>query len=89
MASPRETILAALHARLSALAATALRREVLPERVPAAASITSLRDAAPVEPAPVTQLLTLHNQELAVGPFRDLFMASDVKSSPWALYRSW
>ena len=33
MATPRETILAALHARLSALPATALRGEVLPERV--------------------------------------------------------
>jgi hypothetical protein len=34
MPTPRETILAALHARLSALPATALRGEVLPERVP-------------------------------------------------------
>lgn len=33
MAAPRETVLAALHARLSALAATALRGEVLPEWV--------------------------------------------------------
>ena len=31
-----ETILTALYARLSALPATALRGEVLPERVPAA-----------------------------------------------------
>ena len=31
---PRETILAALHARLSALPASALRGDVLPERVP-------------------------------------------------------
>ena len=36
MPTPRETILAALHVRLSALPATALRGEVLPERVPAA-----------------------------------------------------
>ena len=35
MPSPRETILAALHARLSALPATALRGDVLPQRVPA------------------------------------------------------
>ena len=35
MPTPRETILAALHERLSALAATALRGDVLPERVPA------------------------------------------------------
>ncbi len=36
MPTPRETILAALHARLSALPATALRGDVLPERVPTA-----------------------------------------------------
>ena len=36
MASVRETILAALHARLSALSATALRGEALPEQIPAA-----------------------------------------------------
>ena len=35
MPTPRETILTAPHARLSALPATALRGEVLPERVPA------------------------------------------------------
>lgn len=35
MPTPREAILAALHARLSALAATVLRGDVLPERVPA------------------------------------------------------
>jgi hypothetical protein len=35
MTTTRETILTALHARLSALPATALRGEVLPERVPA------------------------------------------------------
>ena len=34
MPTPRETILTALHARLMALPATALRGEVLPERVP-------------------------------------------------------
>jgi len=33
MPTPRETILTALHARLSALPATALCGEVLPERV--------------------------------------------------------
>ena len=33
MPTPRETILTALHARLSALPATALRGDVLPERV--------------------------------------------------------
>ena len=35
MPSPRETILNALHAQLLTLPATALRGEVLPERVPA------------------------------------------------------
>ena len=41
MPTPRETILVALHARLSALPATALRGDVLPERVPAAASLVT------------------------------------------------
>ena len=49
MPTPRETILAALHARLSALPATALRGEVLPERVPAA-GLLILRDGEPGEP---------------------------------------
>ena len=35
MPSPRESILTALHGRLLALAATALRGDVLPERIPA------------------------------------------------------
>ena len=35
MPTTRETVLAALHARLQALAAPALRGEVLPERIPA------------------------------------------------------
>ena len=47
-ASTRETILAALHARLTALSATALRGEVLPERVPAA-GLLILRDGEPEE----------------------------------------
>lgn len=46
MPTPRETILAALHARLSALPATALRGDVLPERVPAA-GLLILRDGEP------------------------------------------
>jgi hypothetical protein len=44
--SPRETILAALHARLSALPATVLRGEVLPERVPTV-GLLILRDGEP------------------------------------------
>src|SRR5690606_18652110 len=43
MPTTRETILAVLHIRLSALPATALRGEVLPERVPAA-GLLILRD---------------------------------------------
>ena len=43
MPTPRETILTALHARLSALLATALRGDVLPERVPTA-GLLILRD---------------------------------------------
>jgi hypothetical protein len=39
----RETILTALHARLSSLPAAALRGEVVPERVPAA-GLMILRD---------------------------------------------
>ena len=49
MPTPRETILAALHARLSALPATALRGEVLPERVPVA-GLLILRDGEPGDP---------------------------------------
>jgi hypothetical protein len=49
MPTPRETILAALHARLLALPATALRGGVLPERGPAA-GLLILRDGEPGEP---------------------------------------
>jgi hypothetical protein len=49
MPTTRETILAALHARLSALPATALRGEVLPERVPIE-GLLILRDGEPGEP---------------------------------------
>ena len=49
MTSPLETILTAIHARLSSLPATALRGEVLPERV-AAEGLLILRDGEPGEP---------------------------------------
>ena len=49
MPTPRETTFTGLHARLSALPATALRAEVLPERVPAA-DLLILRDGEPREP---------------------------------------
>jgi hypothetical protein len=47
--TPRETILAALHARLSALPATALSGDVLPEGV-SAASLLIPRDGEPEVP---------------------------------------
>lgn len=49
MPNSRETVFAALHARLSALPATALRGEVLPERLPDVGLLT-LRDGEPGEP---------------------------------------
>lgn len=48
MPSPRETILAALHVRLSALPAKALHSDVPPERVPVA-GLLILRDGQPGE----------------------------------------
>ncbi|UOM32540.1 hypothetical protein [Acuticoccus sp. I52.16.1] len=49
MPTPRETVLAALHARLSVLSATVLRGEALPERVPPDGLII-LRDGDPGAP---------------------------------------
>jgi len=49
MPTPRETILTALHARPKSLPATALRGEVLPERVPPK-GLMILRDGDPGEP---------------------------------------
>lgn len=64
MPSIRETILAALHTRLSALPATALRGEVLPERVPAA-GLLILRDGDPGEPEVTLSPLAYHYQHRA------------------------
>lgn len=64
MPSTRETILAALHTRLSALPATALRGEVLPERVPAA-GLLILRDGEPGEPEVTLSPLRYHYQHRA------------------------
>ena len=64
MPTPRETILAALHARLSALPATALRGEVLPERVPTA-GLLILRDGEPGEPEVTLSPLRYHYQHRA------------------------
>lgn len=60
MPTSRETILTALNARLSALAATTLRGEVLPERVPAG-GLLILRDGDPGEP------------EVTLSPLRYLY----------------
>lgn len=64
MPSIRETILVALHARLTALTATALRGEVLPERVPAA-GLVILRDGEPGEPEVTLSPLRYHYQHRA------------------------
>jgi hypothetical protein len=64
MPTPREAILAALFARLSALPATALRGEVLPERVPTA-GLLILRDGEPGEPEVTLSPLCYHYQHRA------------------------
>ncbi len=64
MPIPRETILTALHARLSALPATALRNEALPERVPAE-GLLILRDGEPGEPEVTLSHLRYHYQHRA------------------------
>jgi hypothetical protein len=69
MPSKRETILAALHARLQTLAAPVLRGEVLPERIPATGLII-LRDGKPGEPEVTLSPLTFfyeHRAELEVA----------------------
>ncbi len=64
MPTPRETILTALHARLSTLPATALRGEVLPECVPAE-GLLILRDGEPGEPEVTLSPLRNHYQDRA------------------------
>lgn len=64
MPTNRETILAALHARLSVLPATALRGDVLPERVPTA-GLLILRDGEPGEPEVTLSPLRYHYQHRA------------------------
>jgi hypothetical protein len=64
MPTTRETILSALHARLSALPATALHGGVLPERVPAA-GLLILRDGEPGEPEVTLSPLRYHYQHRA------------------------
>jgi hypothetical protein len=68
MPSKRETILAALHARLQTLAAPVLRGDVLPERIPTTGLII-LRDGKPGEPDVTLSPLTYfyeHRAELEV-----------------------
>ena len=64
MPTTRETVLAALHARLQPLAALTLRDEVLPERVPAAGLII-LRDGQPGDPEVTLSPLRYHYQHRA------------------------
>ena len=68
MPTPRETILAALHARLQTLAAPSLRGDVLPERIPETGLII-LRDGKPGEPEVTLSPMTYfyeHRAELEV-----------------------
>lgn len=64
MPTPRETILVALHARLSSLPVTALRGDVLPERIPPA-GLMILRDGEPGEPEVTLSPLTYHYRHRA------------------------
>ena len=64
MPTSRETILAALHARLSALPATTLRGEVLPERIPIA-GLLILRDGEPGDTEITLSPLMYHYQHRA------------------------
>jgi len=64
MPTARETVLAALLARLQTLAALTLRDEVLPERIPAAGLII-LRDGQPGEPEVTLSPLRYHYQHRA------------------------
>ena len=64
MTTTRESVLAALRARLQPLAALTLRDEVLPERIPAAGLII-LRDGQPGEPEVTLSPLRYHYQHRA------------------------
>jgi len=64
MPTPRETILTALHERLSALPATMLRGEILPERVPAG-GLVILRDGEPGEPEVTLSPVRYHYEHRA------------------------
>lgn len=61
MSTTRETVLAALHARLQTLAALTLRDAVLPERIPTS-GLVILRDGQPGEPEVTLSPLRYHYQ---------------------------
>ena len=91
MPSKRETVLAALHARLRTLAAPVLRGDVLPERIPPTGLII-LRDGKPGEPEVTLSPLTYfyeHRAELEVviqsGSGRDAMFDSLTASIGTAL----
>ena len=68
MPSKRETILAAVHARLQTLTSPVLRGDVLPERIPTT-GLVILRDGKPGEPEVTLSPLTYfyeHRAELEV-----------------------
>ncbi len=64
MPSAREAVLTALHARLSTLPATALRGDVLPERIPSD-GLLILRDGEPGEPELTLSPVAYHYQHRA------------------------
>jgi len=64
MPTTRELVLTALHVRFSALPATTLRGDMLPERVPAA-GLLILRDGEPGEPEVTLSPLCYHYQHRA------------------------
>ena len=64
MPTSRETILTALHTLLQTLPATALRGEILPERMPAL-GLLILRDGEPGEPEVTLSPLRYHYQHRA------------------------
>ena len=64
MPTTRETVLAALYARLQPVAALVLRDQVLPERIPVAGLII-LRDGQPGEPEVTLSPLRYHYQHRA------------------------
>jgi hypothetical protein len=64
MPTTRETVLTALHALLGTLPATALRGEVLPERVPSG-GLLILRDGDPGEPEVTLSPLRYHYRHRA------------------------